>query len=114
MDLAGPTAAIRSYCRMNGDDLAGGAPLDLRFAGSHLRGDAGTDRLAALIRVFIALGGNMLTITVTDVEELKRAMLEPVNYRGLRVRMGGWSAYFVALSPEQQRLHIARVEHGFS
>ncbi len=113
MDLAGPTAAIRSYCRMNGADLAGGAPLDLRFAGSHLRGEAGTDRLAAFIQVFIALGGNMLTITVTDVEELKRAMLEPMNYRGLRVRMGGWTAYFVALNPEQQRLHIAKVEHGF-
>ena len=112
MDLAGPTAAIRSYCQMNGSDLAGGAPLDLRFAGSHLRGETGTVRLAALIEVFIALGGNMLTLTVTDVEELKRAMLEPMNYRGLRVRMGGWTAYFVALNPEQQRLHISKVEHG--
>jgi choline trimethylamine-lyase len=64
------------------------------------------------IQVFVALGGNMMTITVTDVEELKRAMLEPMNYRGLRVRMGGWTAYFVALNPEQQRLHIAKVEHG--
>ena len=54
----------------------------------------------------------MMTITVTDAEELKRAMLEPMNYRGLRVRMGGWSAYFVALSPEQQQLHIPKVEHG--
>lgn len=113
MDLAGPTAAIRSYCKMNGTDLAGGAPLDLRFSGSHLRGEAGTERLAAFLRVFIGMCGNMLTVTVTDVEELKRAMLEPMNYRGLRVRMGGWSAYFVALSPEQQRLHIAKVEHGF-
>ena len=54
----------------------------------------------------------MLTITVTDVEELKRAMEEPEKYRHLRVRMGGWSAYFVMLSKEQQRLHIQRVEHG--
>jgi choline trimethylamine-lyase len=113
MDLAGPTAAIRSYCQMNGAEMAGGAPLDLRFAGSHLRGEAGTERLAAFIQVFIALGGNMMTITVTDVEELKRAMQDPMSYRGLRVRMGGWTAYFVALSPEQQRLHIAKVEHGF-
>ena len=112
MDLAGPTAAIRSYCGMNGVDMAGGAPLDLRFAGSHLQGVTGTDRLAAFIQVFITLGGNMMTLTVTDVEELKRAMLEPLNYRGLRVRMGGWSAYFIALNPEQQRLHIAKVEHG--
>ncbi len=112
MDLNGPTAAIQSYCAMPGADLAGGAPLDLRFSASHLRGEPGTERLAALIRVFIALGGNMLTVTVTDVEELRRAMREPLNYRGLRVRMGGWTAYFVTLSEEQQRLHISRVEHG--
>jgi choline trimethylamine-lyase len=112
-DLAGPTAAMRSYCRMDGDQLAGGAPFDLRFSGSHLNGEAGTGRLAAFLKVFIALGGNMMTITVTDAEELKRAVLEPMNYRGLRVRMGGWSAYFVALSPEQQKLHIQKVEHGF-
>jgi pyruvate-formate lyase len=31
---------------------------------------------------------------------------------GLRVRMGGWTAYFVALSPEQQLLHIRKIEHG--
>lgn len=111
MDQAGPNAAVLSYCQMHGDNLAGGAPLDLRFAGGHLQGEAGTDRLSAFLKVFIALGGNMITITVTDVEELKRAMLEPMNYRGLRVRMGGWTAYFVALNPEQQRLHIAKVEH---
>jgi choline trimethylamine-lyase len=112
-DLAGPTAAVRSYCGMNGVHFAAGAPLDLRFAGSHVRGEAGTTRLAAFLQVFVALGGNMMTITVTDAAELKRAMLEPMNYRGLRVRMGGWSAYFVALNPEQQRLHISKVEHGF-
>ncbi len=99
---------------MRMDDLAAGAPCDLRFAGSQLRGESGTDRLAAFIEVFVALGGNMLTVTVTDVELLKRAMLEPEKYRGLRVRMGGWSAYFVALSPEQQRTQIARIEHGFA
>jgi formate C-acetyltransferase len=113
-DVSGPTAALKSYVQMSMDDLAAGAPCDLRFAGSQLRGEAGTDRLAAFIEVFVALGGNMLTVTVTDVELLKRAMLEPEKYRGLRVRMGGWSAYFVALSPEQQRTQIARIEHGLA
>jgi formate C-acetyltransferase len=112
MDLAGPTAAIRSYCKMPMASLAAGAPIDLRLTAGSLSGDAGTDRLAAFVKAFLALGGNMMTITVTDVEMLKRAMVEPERYRGLRVRMGGWSAYFVALSEEQQRLHIARVEHG--
>jgi formate C-acetyltransferase len=60
----------------------------------------------------VDIGCNMLTVTVTDVEELKQAMKEPEQYRHLRVRMGGWSAYFVALGEEQQLLHIRRVEHG--
>jgi len=72
--------------------------------------------LAGLIDTFVSLGGNMLTVTVTDAEELKLALLEPEKYRHLRVRvrvrMGGWSAYFVMLGEEQQRLHIRRVEHG--
>ena len=113
-DLNGPTSAIKSYVQMSMSDLAAGAPMDLRFAGSGLRGAVGTDRLRAFIQAFIALGGNMTTITVTDVDTLRKAMEEPEKYRGLRVRMGGWSAYFVALSREQQLLHISKVEHGLA
>ena len=113
-DMSGPTAAINSYLKMNVAPLAAGAPLDLRLSASSLKGEAGTQRLAGLIQAFIELGGNMLTFTVTDVEELKKALEEPENYRHLRVRMGGWSAYFVMLGEEQQRLHIKRVEHGLA
>ncbi|NQW16905.1 MAG: hypothetical protein HQ478_05400 [Chloroflexi bacterium] len=111
-DISGPTSAINSYVKMRVTDLAAGAPLDLRFSSSGLKGDTGTDRLAGLIRAFIAMRGNMLTVTVTDVNELKAAMEEPEKYRHLRVRMGGWSAYFVMLGREQQLLHIGKVEHG--
>ena len=113
-DISGPTAAVRSYLKMRVRDLAAGAPIDLRFANSVLKDEAGTQRLAGFIKAFIDMGGNMLTLTVTDVEELKRAMKEPEKYRQLRVRMGGWSAYFVMLSEEQQRLHIQKVEHGLA
>ena len=113
-DLEGPTAALNSYLKMPLADLAAGAPLDLRFASGSLQGEPGTDRLAAFIRTFVEMGGNMLTLTVTDVETLKRAMEDPENHRGLRVRMGGWSAYFVMLSREQQLLHIQKAEHGLS
>jgi choline trimethylamine-lyase len=111
-DISGPTSAINSYVKMRVTDLAAGAPLDLRFSSSGLRGDTGTDRLAGLIEAFVAMNGNMLTITVTDVNELKAAMEEPEKYRHLRVRMGGWSAYFVMLGHDQQLLHISKVEHG--
>ena len=111
-DLSGPTSAINSYLKMSVAGLAAGAPIDLRFSSNGLKGEAGTDRLAGLMSAFVHMGGNMLTVTVTDVEELKRAIEEPEKYRHLRVRMGGWSAYFVMLSREQQQMHIRRVEHG--
>ena len=113
-DVSGPTSAIRSYVKMRVRDLAAGAPIDLRFSGSSLKDEAGTQRLAGFIKSFIDMGGNILTLTVTDIEELRRAMKEPEKHRHLRVRMGGWSAYFVMLSEEQQRLHIQRVEHGLA
>ncbi len=113
-DLSGPTAAINSYLKMRVADLAGGAPLDLKLSKSSLKGEEGTRRLTGLIETFIERDGNMVTFTVTDVQELKRAMREPEKYRHLRVRMGGWSAYFVMLSEQQQRLHIERVEHGLA
>ncbi|MDA0711857.1 MAG: hypothetical protein O3B73_16790 [bacterium] len=112
MNLSGPTAAICSHMKMHVKDLAAGAPIDLRFSSHGLKGRAGTQRFAGLIKAFVEMGGNMLTMTVTDVEELKRARVEPEKYRHLRVRMGGWSAYFVMLGEEQQQLHIRRVEHG--
>jgi formate C-acetyltransferase len=37
---------------------------------------------------------------------------EPKKYRSLRVRMGGWSAYFVLLSKEAQAIQLKRAEHG--
>ena len=113
-DVSGPTSAINSYLKMHVDDMAAGAPIDLRLSKSSLKGDGGTRRLAGLVKAFVDMGGNMLTLTVTDVEELKRAMVEPEKYRHLRVRMGGWSAYFVMLSEEQQLLHIKKVEHGLA
>jgi formate C-acetyltransferase len=66
-----------------------------------------------LIKTFIQLGGNMLTLTVTDAEELRRAMADPLKHRNLRVRMGGWTAYFVLLSKQAQAIQLRRTEHGF-
>ncbi|HIK88030.1 MAG TPA: hypothetical protein EYG09_00035 [Dehalococcoidia bacterium] len=67
--------------KMRVEDLTAGAPLDLRFSASGLKGETGTDRLAGLIEAVVAMKGNMLTITVTDVKELKAAMEDPENYR---------------------------------
>ncbi len=66
--------------------------------------------MAGLVRAFVDTGGAIMTLTVADTEELRAAQREPEQYRSLRVRMGGWCAYFTMLSREQQEHHIRRQE----
>ncbi len=109
-DLEGIPGAILSYSKMHHSNLPAGGPLDLRLARRLVEGEEGTGRMAALIRSFVDTGGAMMTLTVADTEELRAAQREPEQYRSLRVRMGGWCAYFTMLSAEQQDHHIRRQE----
>ena len=109
-DVEGLPAAILSYSGMNHADLPAGGPLDLRVSRRLVEGSEGTARMAALIRGLVRTGGTMMTLTVADVEELRAAQREPEEHKSLRVRMGGWSAYFTMLSREQQEHHIRRQE----
>ena len=68
-------------------------------------------RLTGLIRAFLKTKGTVLNIALNDVETLKKAQQSPEEYRNLRVRMGGWSAYFVLLDKRNQDHHIARYSH---
>jgi formate C-acetyltransferase len=107
-DMAGLPATILSYSKMQETGLPAGSPLDLRLARRLVDGEEGTQRMAALVRSFVDTGGAIMTLTVADTEELRAAQREPDRYSSLRVRMGGWCAYFTMLSREQQDHHIRR------
>ncbi|MBM3213419.1 hypothetical protein FJZ36_00660 [Candidatus Poribacteria bacterium] len=109
-DAAGLTAAILSYSKMHHENLPAGGPIDLRVARHLVAGEEGTTRMSGLVRGFVDAGGAMMTLTVADTEELRAAQRDPDRYRSLRVRMGGWCAYFTMLSREQQDHHIRRQE----
>ena len=111
-DVEGIPGAILSYARMHDSNLPAGGPLDLRLARRLVLGTQGTRRMAGLVRGFVDTGGSMMTLTVADTEELRAAQEEPDRYKSLRVRMGGWCAYFTMLSREQQDHHIRRQEAG--
>lgn len=109
-DRNGLPGAILSYGAMHNYNLPAGGPLDLRVNRNMVTGEAGLERLVGLARTFVATGGNMMTLTVVDTEELRAAQRDPDRYRSLRVRMGGWCAYFTMLGREQQEHHIRRQE----
>jgi len=110
MSMEGPTSIVNSFTKINFLDLPTGSPLDLSLDKKSLEDEEGLERLMAFVRSFLDKKGNMLTISVNSVEELRRAQREPEKYRHLRVRVGGWQAYFVDLTREHQDHHITRLE----
>ena len=53
-------------------------------------------------------GGAQLMVTVVGRDDLENAMKRPWDYTGLLVRVGGFSARFVELSPEVQKDILSR------
>jgi len=98
----GQTAVVNSYLKLPLHDLPTGAPLDLGMDTrmNHL--------LEPIIRSFIEKRGNLLSISINDVEKLKAAMKEPEKYRDLKIRIGGWEAFFVDLPPAYQEWQIKK------
>lgn len=111
-DINGPTAVFKSTTKPELLKYYCGCPVDIAVNSNEFEGDAGIERMKGLIKSFCDLGGQILTITSTNVEDLKDAKVHPERHRNLRVRLGGLSAYFIALAPVQQDNIIKRFEKG--
>jgi pyruvate formate-lyase/glycerol dehydratase family glycyl radical enzyme len=111
-DRNGPTANVRSACKIMRLQPAMGAMLDIRLHPSAVRGPGGLDRLISFLQTYMDLGGMALQFNVVDSATLRAAQREPERYRDLLVRVWGFSAYFVELTPEFQAQIISRTEHS--
>lgn len=112
LDINGPTAVIRSITHPNIMPYYSGGPLDMQINSNEVVGEQGVKRVESLIKSFQELGGIMMTVTGTSTETLLDAQEHPEKYPGLRVHLGGLSAYFVALSRAQQDIIIHRTKHS--
>lgn len=107
-DRESATAIIRSHCSVDLSRLTCGTALDIKLEPSCARGEEGLAGIQALIRGFLALGGFFMQIDVIDNTELKDAQQHPEKYPTLAVRISGWSARFVTLDENWQRMIIER------
>jgi formate C-acetyltransferase len=111
-DRTGPTAVVNSAARVCRLQPPEGTALDIRLHPSAVSGKSGRLKLRALIETFMEQGGIQVQLNVVDTETLRRAQRNPDDYRGLIVRVWGFSAYFVQLTRDYQEEIIARTEHG--
>lgn len=108
MDKNGPTSVIKSITKPDLLRYYSGCPVDISINSNEFTGEAGIGRMTNLIKSFCNLGGQIMTITSTNVEDLRDAQANPQKHKDLRVRMGGLSAYFIAMAPMQQENIIKR------
>jgi formate C-acetyltransferase len=107
-DRLGPTASLNSVASLDHQRFGNGINLNLKFDSRSLRGDKGKNLLRGLVQGYFDQGGMQVQVNVLDADVLRSAIENPEKYRNLLVRISGYSAYFVDLTPEMQQEIIDR------
>ena len=110
-EMNGPTASILSATKWEHCNFIGGVAVNLKFSKASL-GAKSCDTVKSIIKTYLNRGGFEIQVNVLDNETLRKAQKNPEDYKDLVVRIGGYSDYFVTLSPEMQEEVILRTAHN--
>jgi pyruvate formate-lyase/glycerol dehydratase family glycyl radical enzyme len=108
----GITAVICSAAKIDSIMAGNGTLLNIRLLPSVLESENDVAQIVNVLLAYHDLGGYHIQFNVIDDQTLRHAQQSPEEYRGLMVRVAGYSAYFVELNPEVQEDIISRTAHG--
>ena len=111
-DRKGPTAVIRSAAKLDQERMSNGTLLNLRFCPNSLAGRSGVANLVALEKAYFRKGQHM-QLNVLSRDLLEDAYAHPEKYRGLMVRVAGYSAFWCELDDALRRDIMSRTEMSF-
>lgn len=111
-DRLGPTAVLKSVSKLDNYLTTNGSLLNVKFNPKTLEGQKGINKMADYLLAFMKLKIQHIQFNVVSHETLREAQKHPEKYKGLVVRVAGYSAFFVELSKEIQDDIIARTEHS--
>ncbi len=114
-DTNGPTASLSSIAgtKATGYKERAARLLNMKLTPSAIAGPDGTKKLMSLIRTACDMKMWHLQFNIINRDTLIAAQEDPEKYRDLLVRVAGYSAYFVDLTPQLQDEIIKRTEHSF-
>jgi formate C-acetyltransferase len=107
-DRQGPTAVLKSLSAIDFTKFPDGTSLDLRFDPALFLTGPGRAMLAAFLKSFVDLGVMQMQISMVDTATLLDAREHPERHPHLMVKVAGYSARFVDLSPQEQEEIIGR------
>ena len=111
-DIKGPTASANSVSKLDHYIASNGTLFNMKFHPSALKGREGLENFVSLVTGYFARKGSHVQFNVVSRETLRDAQAHPENYKGLVVRVAGYSALFTSLSRSLQDDIISRTEQS--
>ena len=112
-DSCGPTASVLSVAKLDHEIASNGTLLNQKFHPSAIEGEKGLENLKAVTEAYFQNGGFHVQYNVISRDTLLDAQANPEKYKGLVVRVAGYSAFFTALDKSLQDDILARTEQNF-
>jgi len=109
-DKNGPYALFSSATCYD-HSLSQNSQLNMKIHPSVVNGREGTLKFLEMIRAYLRKGAFHAQFNVVDSRMLRDAQNNPDNYRGLMVRVAGFTQYWVELGKQIQDEVIARTEY---
>jgi formate C-acetyltransferase len=113
VDHSGPTAAVKSVAQLDHVIASNGTLLNMKFHPNALKDDRGLKNLIGVTETLFNGGGTHIQYNVISRDMLLDAQKNPEQYRGLVVRVAGYSAFFTSLDRAIQDDIISRTEQMF-
>ncbi|MBS7008655.1 glycyl radical protein [Anaerostipes sp.] len=111
-DVTGPTAVLKSVSKLDKTLTTNGGLLNMKFLPEFFQNETGIKKFGSFLRSFVDLEIPHIQFNVVRKEDLIAAKEHPEQYRGLTVRVAGYTAYFTELADELQNEIIARTSYG--
>lgn len=111
-DRNGPTALLKSVSRINSMHGSNGTLLNMKFLPEFFQTREGIKKFSSLLMTFVDLKISHVQFNVLRREDLLKAKQNPEAYKGLTVRVAGYTAYFTELANDLQDEIIARTSYG--
>lgn len=111
-DRNGLTALLNSVATCDPDAvMTGPSVTNILLDEQMVRNDASFERLVVLFETYFKKGGTHFQLNYVSIEDLLAAQKEPESHRNLRVRVSGFSDYFVNLNEPLQDEIVKRTTH---
>jgi 4-hydroxyphenylacetate decarboxylase large subunit len=109
-DKNGPYALFNSATCYN-HALSQNSQLNMKIHPSVVNGREGSRKFLEMIKSYLRKGAFHIQFNIVDSRMLKDAQRNPEKYRGLMVRVAGFTQYWVELGKQIQDEVIARTEY---